>query len=69
MSLYRCTSQKILGWQAKYWRGKDRGVNLYITLGGTDIENIVESASAESAKLRLPKASRPLRLTTSGMAL
>ena len=30
--------------------------------GGTDIEEIGESASAESAKLRLPKARSPSRL-------
>src|SRR6218665_1963139 len=40
----------------------DTGVNLYITLGRTDIEKIGESASAEGAKMRLPKARSPSRL-------
>ena len=39
-----------------------RGENLYLTLGGTDFEKIWESASAEGAKLRLPKARSPSRL-------
>ena len=43
-----------------------RGVNLYITLGGTDIEKIGESASAKDAKLRLPKARSPSRLRDLG---
>ena len=39
-----------------------RGENLYITLGGTDLEKFGGSASAEDAKLRLPKARSPSRL-------
>ena len=40
----------------------DRGENLYLTLGRTDLEKNEESASAEGAKLRLPKARSPSRL-------
>src|SRR6218665_1478320 len=39
-----------------------RGENLYITLGGTDLEKFGESASANGEKLRLPKARSPSRL-------
>src|SRR6218665_4061715 len=39
-----------------------RGENLYLTLGGADLEKIWKSASAEGAKLRLPKARSPSRL-------
>jgi len=38
-----------------------RGINLY-NFGGTDIEKIGKNASAEGAKLLLPKARRPSRL-------
>src|SRR6218665_3828000 len=44
----------------------DTGVNLYIIWGRTDIEKFGESASAEGAKLRLPKARSPSRLRDLG---
>jgi|SRR6218665_1200460 len=44
-----------------YTTGLPRGVNLYITLGA-DIEKIMKSASAEGAKLRLPKPRSSSRL-------
>jgi len=65
MSLNRYTGvdlSEILRWQAKYWRGQGQRRKSVHNFGGTDIENIVESASAEGARLRLPKASRPSRL-------
>ena len=40
----------------------NRGENLCITLGGTEIVKIEESANAEGAKQRLPKARSPSRL-------
>src|SRR6218665_1241191 len=46
-----------------------RGVNLYKTLGGTEIGKIWVSASAEGAKLRLPKARSLSRLQGLGNVL
>src|SRR6218665_4126126 len=45
-----------------HFLGGRRGENLYLTLRGTDLEKFWESASAEGAKLRLPKARSPSRL-------